>query len=210
MTARAAHSIVKSAFDRTAALVGLVACSPVIAGIAVGVRVTMGSPVFFRQQRPGLDAKPFHLVKFRTMSDLRDAQGRPLPDGQRLTPLGRVLRSWSLDELPQLWNVVTGEMSLVGPRPLLMKYVRLYSPEQARRLHVRPGITGWAQVKGRNALGWHERFRLDVWYVDNWSLWLDAKILVLTLVSVLRREGISARGEETMHEFRGNDSTVAS
>lgn len=210
MRAPAARSRVKSAFDRAAAFVGLVVCSPIIAGVAISVRATMGSPVFFRQQRPGLDARPFQLVKFRTMLDARDAQGKPLPDSERLTALGRVLRSWSLDELPQLWNVVVGDMSLVGPRPLLMQYVQRYSPEQARRMHVRPGITGWAQVKGRNALGWQERFRLDVWYVDHWSLWLDAKILALTLVSVVRREGISFRGEATMPEFRGNDSSVLS
>lgn len=209
MAARAANSMVKSAFDRTAALIGLVACSPVIAGIAIGVRISMGSPVFFRQWRPGLGGSPFRLVKFRTMSDARDGDGNQLPDGQRLTPLGRLLRSWSLDELPQLWNVVRGDMSLVGPRPLLMQYVERYSPEQARRLQVRPGITGWAQVKGRNALDWEERFRLDVWYVDHWSLWLDAKILALTLLSVVRRQGISHGHEATMHEFLGNDFGVA-
>jgi lipopolysaccharide/colanic/teichoic acid biosynthesis glycosyltransferase len=170
------------------------------------VRSKLGSPVLFRQIRPGLDGRPFMMVKFRTMTDERDAGGELLPDAQRLTAFGRFLRATSLDELPELWNVLSGEMSLVGPRPLLMEYLPLYSPEQARRHEVRPGITGWAQVNGRNALSWEERFKLDVWYVDHRSLWLDLRILWLTVRKVIVREGISAQGEATMPHFRGNKS----
>ena len=168
------------------------------------VRRRLGSPVLFRQVRPGLHGRPFMMVKFRTMTDERGADGELLPDAQRLTPFGRFLRATSLDELPELWNVLRGEMSLVGPRPLLMEYLPLYSPEQARRHEVRPGITGWAQVNGRNAVSWNERFRLDVWYVDHCSLWLDLRILWLTVRKVLVREGISAQGEATMSKFTGN------
>ena len=158
------------------------------------------------QTRPGLLGKPFALVKFRTMTDVRDEEGRLLPDARRLTRFGKFLRSSSLDELPELWNVLRGEMSLVGPRPLLMEYLPLYNEEQARRHEVRPGITGWAQVNGRNALSWDEKFKLDVWYVDNQSFWLDLKILGLTFWRVLRRDGISGRGEATMSKFRGNEA----
>ena len=162
--------------------------------------------MFFRQTRPGRHGTPFEMVKFRTMRDAIDADGRPLPDAERLTKLGRFLRSSSLDELPELWNVLKGEMSLVGPRPLLMEYLPLYSPEQARRHEVRPGVTGWAQVNGRNAISWDEKFALDVWYVDNRSLWLDLKIIWLTIRKVVRREGISAAGEATMSKFTGSGS----
>ncbi|EAP77329.1 putative UDP-galactose phosphate transferase [Roseovarius nubinhibens ISM] len=171
--------------------------------ITLMIRREMGSPVFFRQTRPGRHGIPFEMVKFRTMRDAIDADGRPLPDAERLTKLGRFLRSSSLDELPELWNVLKGEMSLVGPRPLLMEYLPLYSPEQARRHEVRPGVTGWAQVNGRNAISWDEKFALDVWYVDNRSLWLDLKIIWLTIRKVVKREGISAAGEATMSRFTG-------
>jgi len=174
--------------------------------LALLIRVRMGSPVIFGQVRPGLRGKPFRMIKFRTMLDAVDAQGNPLPDDQRLTRLGSFLRSTSLDELPELWNVLKGDMSLVGPRPLLMEYLPLYSPEQARRHDVRPGVTGWAQVNGRNALSWDEKFKLDVWYVDNQSLWLDIKILFMTVKKVLVREGISAEGEVTMSKFTGPGS----
>ncbi len=170
------------------------------------VRCKLGSPVLFRQVRPGLHGRPFMMVKFRTMTDERGADGELLPDAQRLTSFGRFLRATSLDELPELWNVLRGEMSLVGPRPLLMEYLPLYSPEQARRHEVRPGITGWAQVNGRNALSWEERFKLDVWYVDHRSLWLDLRILWLTVRKVIVREGISAQGEATMPKFTGSKS----
>ena len=168
------------------------------------VRLRLGGPVLFHQIRPGLHGMPFRMVKFRSMTDERGPDGELLPDAMRLTPFGRFLRASSLDELPELWNVLRGEMSLVGPRPLLMEYLPLYSPEQARRHEVRPGITGWAQVNGRNAVSWDERFRLDVWYVDHRSLWLDLKILWLTVRKVVVREGISAQGEATMPRFTGN------
>lgn len=167
------------------------------------IRCKLGSPVFFRQTRPGLLAKPFNMVKFRSMTNARGLDGQLLPDAERLTPFGRFLRASSLDELPELWNVLKGEMSLVGPRPLLMEYLLLYSAEQSRRHEVRPGITGWAQVNGRNALSWEEKFALDVWYVDNRTLWLDIKVLWLTVKKVLVREGISAAGEATMSKFEG-------
>jgi lipopolysaccharide/colanic/teichoic acid biosynthesis glycosyltransferase len=168
------------------------------------VRRKLGSPVFFRQTRPGLHGRPFEMVKFRTMTDARGDDGNLLSDAERLTAFGRFLRASSLDELPELWNVLKGDMSLVGPRPLLMEYLPLYSPEQARRHEVRPGITGWAQVNGRNALSWDDKFKLDVWYVDHRSLWLDVKILWLTVKKVLVREGISAAGEATMSKFTGS------
>lgn len=170
------------------------------------VRRKLGSPIFFRQVRPGLHGQPFEMIKFRTMTDARGPDGAWLPDAERLTPFGRWLRATSLDELPELWNVLKGDMSLVGPRPLLMEYLPLYTPEQARRHEVRPGITGWAQVNGRNAISWEEKFKLDVWYVDNRSLWLDIKILWLTVKKVLRRDGISAEGEATMPKFTGDKS----
>ncbi len=189
--------------DILGAASGLVLLSPVLAALALAILWQMGRPVLFRQIRPGLQGRPFAMVKFRTMSKAMDARGRPLPDAQRLTRLGRFLRATSLDELPELWNVMRGEMSLVGPRPLLMEYLPLYAPSQARRHEVRPGITGWAQVNGRNALSWEEKFALDVWYVDNRSLWLDLRILWLTLLKAARREGISAAGEATMPRFTG-------
>jgi sugar transferase EpsL len=171
--------------------------------LAVLVKLKMGSPILFRQKRPGLGGRPFYLFKFRTMGDLYDKQGQLLPDGQRLTSLGQKLRKYSLDELPQLINVVRGELSFVGPRPLLMHYLDRYSPEQARRHEVKPGITGWAQINGRNAISWEEKFEFDVWYVDNRSFWLDLKILWLTLLKVVRAEGISGGDSVTMSEFLG-------
>jgi len=170
---------------------------------ALVIRTTLGKPVLFKQVRPGKDGKPFTIYKFRTMNNATGANGRLLPDEKRLTPFGKFLRSTSLDELPELFNVLKGDMSIVGPRPLLMQYLGRYTPEQVRRHEVKPGLTGWAQVNGRNALSWEEKFRLDVWYVDNWSLALDLKILIMTVVKVLRREGISQPGQATMEEFWG-------
>ena len=195
----------KRAFDLASALVLLVASAPLLLLTAALVRLTLGSPVLFRHQRPGLHGRPFTLLKFRTMRALRDAHGRLLPDAQRLTRTGELIRSLSLDELPALWNVVRGEMSLVGPRPLLMDYLPRYSPEQARRHLVRPGITGWAQVNGRNAIGWTEKLAHDVWYVDHLSFGLDLRILGRTAWKVVRREGISAPGEATAPEFKGSE-----
>ncbi len=172
--------------------------------LALFVRTLIGAPVFFTQVRPGLNGRAFKMIKFRTMTNDRDSTGALLPDSVRLTPFGRFLRSTSLDELPEIWNVLKGDMSLVGPRPLLMEYLPLYSPEQTRRHEVRPGITGWAQINGRNALSWEEKFQLDVWYVDNQSFWLDLKILFLTVKKVLARDDISAAGEATMPVFRGS------
>jgi lipopolysaccharide/colanic/teichoic acid biosynthesis glycosyltransferase len=194
---------IKRMLDFAVALLGLLALAPLVAAVALATRATMGPPVFFRQWRPGRGARPFVLVKFRTMREAFGPDGAPLADAQRLTRLGRFLRRSSLDELPQLWNVFKGELSLVGPRPLLMHYLPLYTPEQARRHEVRPGLTGWAQVHGRNALAWEERFRLDVWYVEHWSLWLDLGILALTFRKVLIGEGVSAPGEATMPAFQG-------
>ncbi|MEH6509575.1 sugar transferase [Halopseudomonas aestusnigri] len=198
--------MIKRAFDIVAAGGALLVLAPVIVFVAWQIRRKMGSPVLFRQVRPGLNGKPFEMIKFRTMKDAIDASGNPLPDSERLTPFGQFLRSSSLDELPELWNVLKGDMSLVGPRPLLMEYLPLYSPEQARRHEVRPGVTGWAQVNGRNTLSWEDKFKLDVWYVDNQSLWLDIKVLFLTVKKVLVRDGISAEGEATMSKFTGSDS----
>ena len=195
----------KRALDIVVALFALVILSPLLATLALLVRVKLGPPVLFRQMRPGLAAKPFRLLKFRSMLDSRDAAGQVLPDAERLTAFGRFLRSSSCDELPELWNVLKGDMSLVGPRPLLMDYLPLYSEEQARRHLVRPGITGWAQVNGRNAISWEEKFRLDVWYVDHRSFWLDLKILLLTVGKVFRRADISAAGEVTMPLFGGSN-----
>lgn len=193
----------KRLFDLLASAMGLLLLAVPLALLAWQVRRKLGSPVLFTQVRPGLHGKPFRMVKFRTMTDARDASGALLPDAQRLTPFGRFLRASSLDELPELWNVLRGEMSLVGPRPLLMEYLPLYSPEQARRHEVRPGITGWAQVNGRNAISWADKFALDVWYVDHRSLWLDVRILWLTVRKVVVRDGISAAGEATMPKFTG-------
>jgi sugar transferase EpsL len=195
---------IKRVVDIVGASVGIILFAPVMLVVALLVLLTMGRPVLFRQQRPGLRGKPFTLYKFRTMRDARSASGELLPDELRLTTFGKWLRSTSLDELPELFNVLKGEMSLVGPRPLLMEYLPRYSPEQARRHEVKPGITGWAQVNGRNALSWEEKFRLDVWYVDHWNLWLDVKILLLTIWKVLKREGISAEGSATMPMFMGD------
>lgn len=193
----------KRIFDILSALMGLVILSPVLIATAIMVRIRLGSPVLFRQKRPGLHTQPFYVYKFRTMTDQRDVDGSLLPDEERLTPFGKLLRRLSLDELPQLLNVIKGDLSLVGPRPLLMQYLPLYSPEQARRHEVRPGITGWAQVNGRNALSWEEKFKLDVWYVDHQSFWFDLKILLMTFAKVFKREGISQDGQATMEEFRG-------
>lgn len=195
--------MMKRLFDIFAAAGALVVLSPVLLCVALLARRRLGSPVLFRQTRPGKNGRPFEMLKFRTMTDARDSQGRLLSDAERLTSFGRFLRSTSLDELPELWNVLKGEMSLVGPRPLLMEYLPLYSVEQARRHEVRPGLTGWAQVNGRNALSWEEKFAFDVWYVDNRTFWLDIKIILLTVAGVLKRSGISAEGEATMPRFSG-------
>lgn len=189
--------------DLILSLLGLTLFAPFLLLVGVLVAINFGLPVLFQQVRPGLHGRPFTLVKFRTMTDACNPDGVLLPDAQRLPPFGRFLRATSLDELPELWNVLRGEMSLVGPRPLLMEYLPLYSPEQMRRHEVRPGITGWAQVNGRNALSWEERFKLDVWYVDHRSLLLDLRILWLTVRKVIVREGISANGEATMPHFTG-------
>ena len=195
----------KRLFDLSASLAALLLLSPVLLLLAVLVRVKIGSPVFFTQTRPGLHGQPFQMIKFRTMTNARADNGTLLPDCERLTCFGCFLRSTSLDELPELLNVLKGEMSLVGPRPLLMDYLPLYSPEQSRRHEVKPGITGWAQVNGRNAISWEEKFQLDVWYVDHQSFWLDLKILFLTVKRVFQRSGISAYGEMTMPRFTGNN-----
>ena len=195
---------IKRLFDITAASAALIVLSPVYAITAYKVSKKLGSPVLFRQTRPGLNGKPFEMIKFRSMRDAIDRDGNALPDGERLTDFGKALRDTSLDELPGLWNVIKGDMSLVGPRPLLMEYLPLYSDEQKRRHLVRPGITGYAQVNGRNAIGWDKKFELDTWYVDNHSLWLDFKILVKTVKKVLVKDDISAEGEATMSKFTGS------
>ncbi|MBL8678062.1 MAG: sugar transferase [Myxococcales bacterium] len=203
---RRAQRLVKRAVDVAASAAGLVVVSPVLAAAAVAIRATMGSPVLFKQQRPGLGAKPFELWKFRTMSNETKKDDRavdPSKDAQRLTRVGKFLRDFSIDELPQLVNVLRGDMTLIGPRPLLLQYLPRYSPEQARRHQMPPGITGWAQINGRNSLSWDEKFALDVWYIDHWNLWLDAKILWTTASRVLRRDGISSAGHVTMPEFLG-------
>ncbi|MGE6246208.1 sugar transferase [Psychrobacter proteolyticus] len=202
--------MIKRLFDITAASAALVVLSPVYAITAYKVKQNLGSPVLFRQTRPGLHGKPFEMIKFRTMKDATDSDGHPLPDSERLTPFGQTLRNTSLDELPELWNVLKGDMSLVGPRPLLMEYLSLYSEEQSRRHQLRPGITGYAQVNGRNAIDWDKKFELDTWYVDNQSLWLDVKILLKTVKKVLIKDGISADGEATMSKFAGNDNLETS
>ena len=198
--------MIKRFFDVFASFLGLFLLFPVIAIVAWQIHRKLGAPVLFRQVRPGLNGRPFGMVKFRTMRDELDASGNPLPDAERMTPFGSFLRSSSLDELPELWNVLKGDMSLVGPRPLLMEYLPLYSPAQYRRHEVRPGITGWAQVNGRNALSWEEKFKFDTWYVDNHSFWLDLKIIFLTIKKVVVRDGISADGEATMAKFTGSNS----
>ncbi|EGR4203156.1 sugar transferase [Vibrio cholerae] len=195
----------KRFFDVLVSLTAFIVLSPIIALVAWKIRKNLGSPVLFRQTRPGLNGQPFEMIKFRTMKDAVDANGNPLPDSERMTPFGDKLRNSSLDELPELWNVLKGEMSLVGPRPLLMQYLPLYSKEQARRHEVRPGVTGWAQINGRNAISWEEKFKLDVWYVDNHSFWLDLRILLLTVKKVFVKEGISADGHVTIAPFTGKD-----
>lgn len=194
----------KRIVDAVVASIMLLVLALPMALLAALVRISVGRPVLFRQQRPGIRGETFQLIKFRTMTNATDLNGPPLSDAVRLTSFGRFLRASSLDELPELWNVLRGDMSLVGPRPLLMEYLPLYSPEQARRHEVRPGLTGWAQVNGRNAISWEDKFRLDLWYVDNQSLWLDLKILFLTFVRVFQRSGISAEGEATMPKFTGS------
>ncbi len=201
--------MLKRLLDVTGAATGLLLLSPVVLTVAYLVRTRLGSPVLFVQERPGLKGRPFRMYKFRTMTDARDAAGRLLPDAERLTDFGKWLRATSLDELPELLNVLKGEMSLVGPRPLLMEYLPLYSPEQARRHEVRPGITGWVQINGRNAISWEEKFALDTWYVQNAGVWLDVKILLLTVWRVLRRDGISADGEVTMPKFTGSRKVLS-
>lgn len=196
----------KRLFDLVVASIAAVFLSPVLLILSLAIWAQIGRPVFFRQRRPGFRGKPFYLIKFRTMSNTLDAKGNPLPDDQRLTAFGRMLRSLSLDELPQLWNVLRGDMSLVGPRPLLMEYLSRYSASQARRHEIRPGLTGWAQVNGRNALSWERKFDLDVWYVDHHTLWLDIIILFRTVWKVVSRDDISAAGHATMPEFTGISS----
>lgn len=196
----------KRLFDIIASASGLIFLSPVFLILIYLIRKNLGAPVFFTQERPGKDGKPFKMIKFRSMRDAVDKDGNPLPDSERLTPFGKKLRATSLDELPELWNVLKGEMSLVGPRPLLMSYLPLYNEFQNRRHEMRPGVTGWAQVNGRNALSWDEKFAHDIWYIDHYSFWLDMKILFLTVKKVFIKEGISAEGEATMPYFTGNDT----
>lgn len=197
------ESMLKRVLDIVIASSALVLLSPVYALVAYKVRKNLGSPVLFRQVRPGLHGKPFEMIKFRTMKDALDADGNPLPDSERLTPFGKMLRATSLDEMPELWNVIKGDMSIVGPRPLLMEYLPLYNTEQAKRHNVRPGITGYAQVNGRNAISWEKKFELDTWYVENQSLWLDFKIMLKTIKKVIAKDDISAEGEATMSKFTG-------
>ena len=194
----------KRFFDLLFVIPALLCLFPLLCFLALLIRWKLGVPVIFAQQRPGLDGKPFMLYKFRTMINCRDRNGKLLSDVERLTQFGRILRSTSLDELPELWNVLRGDMSLVGPRPLLMEYLERYTPEQARRHEVRPGITGWAQINGRNAITWEEKFKLDVWYVDNQSFWLDVKIIFITIWKIFRREGINQEGQATMEKYLGN------
>ena len=195
--------MLKRALDIIIASTALVVLSPVYFIVARKVKKNLGSPVLFRQLRPGLNGKPFEMIKFRSMKDAADAQGNALPDSERLTPFGKMLRATSLDEMPELWNVIKGDMSIVGPRPLLMEYLPLYNEEQAKRHNVRPGMTGHAQVNGRNAISWEEKFKLDSWYVENQSLWLDFKIMLKTVKKVLAKEDISAEGEVTVTKFAG-------
>ena len=196
----------KRLLDIIIASIALILLSPLYALVAYKVKKNLGSPILFRQVRPGLHGKPFEMIKFRTMKDAIDEQGNPLPDSERLTPFGKMLRSTSLDEMPELWNVIKGDMSIVGPRPLLMEYLPLYSPEQAKRHDVRPGMTGHAQVSGRNAISWEEKFKLDTWYVENQSVWLDFKIMLKTVKKVLAKDDINEAGEATMTRFTGTQS----
>ena len=200
--------MLKRLLDIIIASIALILLSPLYAFVAYKVKKNLGSPVLFRQVRPGLHGKPFEMIKFRTMKDGVDAQGNPLPDSERLTPFGKMLRSTSLDEMPELWNVIKGDMSVVGPRPLLTEYLPLYNAEQAKRHHVRPGMTGHAQVNGRNAIGWEEKFKLDTWYVENQSTLLDFKIMFKTVHKVLAKDDISAEGEVTMTKFTGTKTTI--
>ena len=193
----------KRIFDLTFALIALIILSPVLILTAIFVRIFIGSPILFTQQRPGYKGRPFHIYKFRSMTNRFARDGSLLPDAERLTRFGRILRSLSLDELPELFNILRGEMSFVGPRPLLMDYLPLYSPEQMRRHDVMPGLTGWAQVNGRNAIDWPSRFRMDVWYVDNWSFWLDIRIIFMTALKVVLREGVNQAGQSTVEYFKG-------
>ena len=195
----------KRAFDIISVLIGLILLSPLLLVVAAIVRIKLGSPMIFKQQRPGLHGNAFCMYKFRTMTDARDTDGNLMHDEERLPAFGKFLRSTSLDELPELFCVLKGDMSLIGPRPLMMKYLPRYTPEQARRHEVKPGITGWAQVNGRNVISWEEKFQLDVWYVDNWDLWIDFKILLKTFTSVFQREGITQRGHVTAEEFMGTE-----
>ncbi len=195
----------KRLLDLGIVVLALLLLSPLLLAVALSVRLFLGKPVLFRQQRPGYKGRPFFIYKFRTMTNASDSAGNLLPDAERLTPLGRFLRAFSLDELPELFNILRGEMSVVGPRPLLMEYLPRYSPEQMRRHEAYPGLTGWAQIHGRNALTWADKFRLDVWYVDHWSFWLDIQIILLTFWKVLQREGISQPGQATTEYFIGND-----
>lgn len=195
----------KRIFDILGSFLALVIFSPLLILLYFKIKKQMGTPVLFRQERPGLNGKPFNMVKFRSMKDALDKDGNEISDKDRITPLGAKLRSSSMDELPEFWNVLKGEMSIVGPRPLLMEYLPLYSNEQARRHDVRPGITGWAQINGRNSVSWEEKFKLDVWYLENRTLWLDIKILWMTLKKVVKKDGISADGEATMSKFTGNE-----
>lgn len=195
--------MIKRLLDIVIASIALILLSPVYFIVARKVKKNLGSPVLFRQVRPGLHGKPFEMIKFRTMKDAVDANGNPLPDSERLTPFGKMLRATSLDEMPELWNVIKGDISIVGPRPLLMEYLPLYNEEQAKRHDVRPGITGYAQVNGRNAISWEKKFELDTWYVENQSLWLDFKIMLKTVKKVLAKDDISAEGEATMSKFTG-------
>lgn len=195
----------KRIFDFLVSALGLFFLSPIVLLVAFLVRKKLGSPLIFKQVRPGKNGKPFTMFKLRSMRDVLDVDGKPLPDSERLTSFGKLLRASSLDELPELWNVLKGEMSLVGPRPLLMEYLPLYSPEQYRRHEIKPGVTGWAQINGRNALSWDEKFKLDIWYVDNRSFFLDLKIIFLTIKKVLVRDGISADGDVTMPKFTGSE-----
>ncbi len=195
----------KRLLDLVIVVLALLLLSPLLLAVALSVRLFLGKPVLFRQQRPGYKGRPFFIYKFRTMTNASDSAGNLLPDAERLTPLGRFLRAFSLDELPELFNILRGEMSVVGPRPLLMEYLPRYSPEQMRRHEAYPGLTGWAQIHGRNALTWADKFRLDVWYVDHWSFWLDIKIILLTFWKVLQREGVSQPGQATTEYFMGND-----
>lgn len=196
----------KRLFDLFLSLIGLVALFVILVITALLIRLRIGSPVLFKQERPGLNGNTFYVYKFRSMTDERDNSGKLLPDDVRLTSFGKVIRKLSLDELPQLWNVLKGDMSFVGPRPLLIEYLSLYNKRQARRHEVRPGITGWAQVNGRNAISWEEKFELDVWYVENRSFWLDIKILFMTVLKVFKSEGISQDGQATMTKFEGTKS----